>query len=189
MASRTEIICLHEGEKGRSIDPVFINRLIRSLKPAWIKQAGSNMVRLIPKGGRSSLIDEMPAELTKCLSQGGQTTLMVWADMDHDMADGDKLKAEFWKQAELAGITQEQFDQVVFIFAKDRLENWIQYLNEGSTDEAKEGPRVKDNRLVAEAARKLAKRCQQTQVAPPLPPSLQWSCRNWRKLVDRMRTS
>lgn len=189
MASRTEIICLHEGEKGRSIDPVFINRLIRSLKPSWIRQSSSNMIRFFPKGGRKTLIAAMPAALKECLAQGAQVSLMVWADMDHDMADGNELRAEFWNHAQLDGITKDQFDQVVFIFAKDRLENWIEYLNEGSTDESKEGPRVKDNRLVRDAAEKLAKRCQQMQSDPPLPSSLQWSCRNWRKLVDRMRNT
>ncbi len=189
MASRTQIVCLHEGEKGRSIDPVFINRLIRSLNPSWIKQEGSNKIRLTPKGGRKSLIEGMPSALKECLTQGGRTTLMVWADMDHDMANGDELKAAFWRQAQLEEITQEQFDQVVFIFSKDRLENWIEYLNGGSTDEDKEGPRVKHDSLVKDAAKKLAKRCQQIQVDPPLPASLQWSCKNWRELVQRMKNT
>ena len=33
MANRTQIVCLHEGIKGRSIDPVFINALIKALDP------------------------------------------------------------------------------------------------------------------------------------------------------------
>ncbi|HKR11356.1 MAG TPA: hypothetical protein VJT15_04825 [Pyrinomonadaceae bacterium] len=41
MANRTQIVCLHEGKKGRSIDPVFINRLMRSLNPAWIRPWGA----------------------------------------------------------------------------------------------------------------------------------------------------
>lgn len=186
MANRTQIVCLHEGQKGRSIDPVFINRLIRSLNPAWIRQDGSNKIRLIPKGGRKTLIEEMPNELRACLSQGGHTTLMVWADLDDDMPNGDALKEEFQKTAQTDGITRQQFDQVVFVFAKDRLENWIQYLNDGFTDENEEGPRIKHNKTVAEAAKKLAQRCQQMQADPPLPPSLEWSCRNWRVLVTRM---
>jgi hypothetical protein len=32
MANRTELVCMCEGKKGRSIDSVFINRLIRSLR-------------------------------------------------------------------------------------------------------------------------------------------------------------
>jgi len=35
------------------------------------------------------------------------------------------------------------FDKAVFIFPKDRIENWIQYLSTGVTDENTEGPRVK----------------------------------------------
>lgn len=189
MANRTQIVCLHEGQKGRSIDPVFINRLIRTLRPAWIRPfKGSNLLRTIGCGGRNELIERMPQELRACLNTGSQTTLMVWADLDDNMNDGDQLKTEFWIAAQTAGITQEQFDKVVFLFAKDRLENWIQYLNEGSTNENAEGPRVKHNRIAADAAKELAHRCQQSEIDPPLPPSLEWSCRNWRQLVDRMKS-
>lgn len=112
---------------------------------------------------------------------------MVWADLDHDMASGNDLKDAFWQEAQSKGITKEQFDQVVFIFAKDRLENWVQYLNEGETDENVEGPRVKYYKTVADAAKRLATRCKQNQSEPPLPPSLEWSCINWRQLVERMK--
>ncbi len=94
---------------------------------------------------------------------------------------------EFWSAAQQAGVTKEQFEQVVFVFAKDRLENWIEYLLTGSTDESKEGPRQKHDRTVADAARLLAQRCNSGAPEPRLPPSLAWSCQNWRALVDRMR--
>lgn len=113
---------------------------------------------------------------------------MVWADLDDDMADGDELKAKFWTVAQEAGITQEQFEQVVFVFAKDRIENWIEFLLTGTTDESKEGPRQKHGRPVAEAARLLAKRCMSGAAEPQLSPSLAWSCRNWRALVGRMKS-
>ena len=190
MSSRTQIVCLHEGERGRSIDPVFINRLVRSLKPGWIRPfKGSNLVRPIDCGGRKSLIEKMPSELRKCLAQRGHTTLMVWADLDDDMEAGDDLKAAFWSEAQSQGITQPEFALVVFMFAKHRLENWIQYLLDGATDESVKGPRVKHNRVVAKAAVKLADRCKQGQANPPLPPSLEWSCRNWRQLAERIRSS
>ena len=51
MASRTQIVCLCEGRKGESIDEVFINRLIKSLNPNWLRPwAGSNTIRLVPSG-------------------------------------------------------------------------------------------------------------------------------------------
>lgn len=135
MANRTQIVCLHEGKKGRSIDPVFINALIKALDPSWLRpNKGSNL-----------------------------------------------------KTAQAAGISEEEFSQVVFAFAKDRLENWIQFLNIGSTDESVEGPRVKHNREVADAAKILAKRCLNQTPDPPLPPSLVWSCLNWKRLVARMK--
>lgn len=188
MASRTQIVCLHEGKLGRSIDPIFIRNLIKALDPAWIRPwTGNNIVRTRDCGGRKSLIAAMPGELLNCLNMGGDTTLMVWADLDHDKADGDQLKEEFWLAAQHAGITKEQFDQVVFIFAKDRIENWVEFLLTGATDESKEGPRQKHDRPVAEAAKQLANRCRSGAPDPQMPPSLVWSCRNWRHLVGRMR--
>ena len=118
---------------------------------------------------------------------GGDTTLMVWADLDHDMDDGEQLRKRFWTTAQQAGITQEEFEQVVFIFAKDRLENWVEFLVTGSTDESKEGPRQKHGRPVGEAAKRLGDRCKSGGTGPQLPPSLEWSCQNWRRLVERMR--
>jgi hypothetical protein len=174
MANRTRIVCLHEGEKGRSIDPVFITALIKSLKPSWIRPwKGSNLVRTVDCGGRKSLIERMPKELKAAINQGGDTTLMVWADVDDDMSTPMDLKEEFRKHATACGITDEEFQRVVFAFARDRLENWIQFLNNGSTDESEEGPRVKHNREARDAAKKLADRCQRESSQPRLPsPSL-----------------
>jgi hypothetical protein len=186
--SRTQIVCLHEGRKGRSIDPVFIRVLLRALDPSWIRPwQGNNIVRPVDCGGRKDLIARTPGELRNCLAMGGDTTLIVWADLDHDIPDGEKLKEEFWAVARQSGITREEFDQVVFVFAKDRLENWIEYLLTGNTDESREGPREKKDRRVAEAARALAQRCKLGTPEPHLPPSLAWSCQNWRQLVERMR--
>ena len=188
MANRTQILCLHEGTAGSSVDPVFINRLMRSLKPAWIRPwAGSNTVRLEPCGGRNALMETVPRKLKEVLDAGGNTTLMVWADLDHDMPNGDALKHEFWRQAQQQGITREHFDQAVFVFAKDRIENWIQFLTTGATDESQEGPRLRNDKHAADAARLLAEHCTRGAPIPNIPPSLEWSCRNWRALVERMR--
>jgi hypothetical protein len=187
MASRTQIVCLCEGQKGASIDEVFINSLMKSLKPTWIRQQGSNVVRVVPCGGRKALIEKMPAELQSCLGAGGHTTLMVWADCDHDCKDGDALKSKLWQDAQRQKVTKAQFDGVVFIFAKDRLENWIQFLNTGETNEAEEGPRLKHSKDAADAAKKLANHCTAGKPLQNMPPSLQWSCINWRALVERMK--
>ena len=129
----------------------------------------------------------MPTELRNCLEMGGDTTLMVWADLDHDMAEGATLRERFWSAAQQAGIAQPEFDQVVFAFAKDRLENWVEFLLTGTTDESTEGPRQEQDKPVADAARELARRCKGQAPASPNPPSLDWSCQNWRRLVDRMK--
>ena len=138
------MVCLCEGRKGASIDEVFIDKLIKCLDPNWLRPwGGSNTIRLVPCGGKKALIEKMPAELQGCLAAGADTTLMLWADLDHDRDNGDALKADFWKEAQRNGIGKDDFDRIVFIFAKDRLENWIEFLETGNTDESKEGPRVK----------------------------------------------
>jgi len=187
VASRTQIVCLHEGPRGSNIDPVFIHTLLKKLDPAWLRPwKGSNIIRAIGCGGRNNLIARMPAELKACIAMGADTTLMVWADLDHDMDDGDQLRQKFREKAKQNGIADDDFDRVVFVFAKDRLENWIEFLLTGSTDEAQEGPRVKDGKRVAAAAKTLAQRCQGQLQGVQLPPSLNWSCQNWRRLVERM---
>jgi hypothetical protein len=188
VASRTQIVCLHEGKKGRSIDPVFIRALLKALDPPWIRPwKGNNIIRHLDCGGRTELLARVPVELRSCLAMGGDTTLMVWADLDHDMEKGEQLRQKFWGRAKEDGITEDQFNQVVFVFAKDRLENWIEFLLTGTTDESREGPRQKHDRPVANAARLLAKRCESGGVQPSLPLSLAWSCQNWRNLVARMK--
>lgn len=189
MASRTQIVCLCEGKKGASIDEVFINKLIKCLDPNWLRPwKGSNTIRLVPCGNRTALIAKMPAELRSCLDAGADTTLMVWADLDDDRENGDSLKADFWQEAQRNKISKADFDRVVFIFAKDRLENWIEYLETGKTDESQEGPRTKHNRQVADAAKKLAAMCQAGKPVEGMPPSLIWSCKNWHSLVQKFKS-
>jgi hypothetical protein len=189
VANRTEIVCLCEGAKGRSIDEVFINKLMKILKPAWVRAQGSNVIRPQPCGSRTEVIKRTPEELKRCLSAGGHTTLMVWADCDDNCDNGDALKNEFWDEAKKSGITRDDFDRIVFIFAKDRLENWIQFLNTGGTNEALAGPRLKHEKEAADAAKTLADFCIRGMPVDGMPPSLQWSCRNWRALVARMAQS
>lgn len=187
MANRTQIVCLHEGKKGRSIDPLFIRALIKRLDPAWIRPwPGNNVIRTQDCGGRSTLMAQVPKELMAASQAGANTTLIVWADVDDNMENPDRLKQAFWTAAQSAGITSEQFAQVVFAFAEDRMENWIEFLNSGTTDESREGPRVKDVEAV-KAAKQLADLCVRGAPIPQIPASLEWSCRNWRALVNRMR--
>ena len=175
--------------KGQSIDEVFINKLIKCLDPNWLRPwGGSNTIRLVPCGGRLDVIAKMPEELRSCLAAGADTTLMVWADLDDNRDDGDALKADFWHEAQGKGISKDDFDRIVFIFAKDRLENWIEFLRTGTTDESNEGPRVKNNRTVADAAKALATMCNTGGSVKDMPPSLQWSCKNWRALVHKFKS-
>lgn len=131
------------------------------------------------------MIQMVPIELKRCDEAGGNTTLMVWADLDHDMNDGNNLREAIWKVAESLGITRDQFDKVVFAFAKDRLETWIEYLLEGATDESREGPRRNNGSEVKKAARKLAGICSSGSPVSGLPPSLVWSCKKWQALRER----
>jgi hypothetical protein len=183
-------VCLCEGSKGKSIDEFFINRLMKSLRPDWVRPwSGSNVVRIVSCGGRSELSKRLPSELKNCLVAGGHTTLMVWADCDHTCANPDQLKADFWVEAQKQEITSQQFGLIVFIFARDRIENWIEFLLTGSTDESREGPRIRHTREASDAAKKLAAMCIGKQVVSNIPPSLNWSCRNWRSLVETLRAT
>ncbi|MDR3692418.1 MAG: hypothetical protein P4L46_23755 [Fimbriimonas sp.] len=186
MPSRTQIVCLHEGKDGRSIDPLFIRALIKALDPAWIRPwEGSNVVRTVACGGRSELGKQVASEISACAAMGSKTTLMVWADLDDDMADGDSLVADMWNTAKASGVSRQEFDNVVFVFAKDRIENWIEFLETGATKEEREGPRIKFPRQASDAAKRLAEICRTSQKID-LPPSLSWSCKNWKRLVARM---
>lgn len=163
---------------------------MKSLQPDWLRPwPGSNVIRLVPCGGRKEVVEKLPAELERCLDAGGHTTLMAWADCDDDCAGPESLKEIFWNEAQKQGIKREQFERVLFVFAKDRIENWIEFLSTGNTDESREGPRVKHNRQAAEAAKKLALICKEGKPVNNMPPSLQWSCKNWQTLRNRMKTA
>ncbi|MDR2095288.1 MAG: hypothetical protein LBP76_07195 [Treponema sp.] len=186
MPKRTQIICIHEGKKGRSIDPVFANAFLKTYNPEWMRPWKTTAARFIGYGGKTELRKAFPNELQSCAAAGGNTTLIVLADVD-DLKNGDELKAEYWEESEAAGLPRELFEKVVFIFPKNRIENWVEFLNTGTTDENQEGPRVKELSTVRDAAKELAKFCRSGHAPGPLPPSLEWSCRNWRALVERMR--
>lgn len=128
----------------------------------------------------------LPEEIAAACEAGGDTTVMVWADVDDDMAGPEELKKLFWSIAKESDVSEDQFRNVVFVFAKDRIENWIEFLNSGTTDESNEGPRVKHDREAVDAAKKLAEFCLKGAPIPRIPPSLQWSCKNWHLLRDRM---
>lgn len=185
MPKRTQIVCLHEGKQGRSIDGVFLNTAVKDLNPAWLRPQTTGKVRFVPCDSRSALISRMPTELRTCLTMGGHTTLVVLADVDDDPSGPAALRELFWSRAESEGIERTQFDLAVFLCPRDRLENWIEFLNTGQTDEDREGPRIGKPADVTRAATKLAQiRSGRENVA--LPPSLEWSCSNWRALVERM---
>jgi hypothetical protein len=100
----------------------------------------------------------MYAELAVCRDAGGDTTLVVWADVDDDLPDAEALEGKFWDAAHGHGVQRPDFDRVVFVFAKDRIENWTEFLDAGGTDEGIEGPRAKPDEAAA-AARRLADLC------------------------------
>ena len=191
MPKRTQIICMHEGKKNdrgeqHSIDPIFARAFLRAYKPRWLR-GGTASVRPRDCGGIANLLKEFPEELEICARQGGDVTLIVLADVDDTHENCDALKAKFKSIADASGLSDELFERVVFIFPKDRIENWIEYIKTESTDENKEAPRVSAPDAAC-AAKELAKMCKnQSKLSEPLPPSLHWSCQNWKALVERMR--
>ena len=187
MSKRTQIVCIHEGKKGASIDSVFANSFLKAYNPEWIRPWQTGIVRLVPYGGKLELRNAFPRELRNCVAAGGNTTLIVLADIDDDLENGEQLKQKYWETTQTAGIPRETFDKAVFIFSKDRIENWIEFLATGVTDENREGQRVKDNAIVRDAAKTLVEKCRSGQTSEPFQPSLEWSCSNWQSLVKRMK--
>ena len=189
MSKRTQIVCIHEGTRGASIDPVFVNSFFKAYNPEWIRPWGTSKIRLVPKGGKTELQAEFPKELKNVLRAGADTTLVVFADIDEKIETGDELRELYWKKAQENDISRDDFDKVVFIFSKDRIENWIQFLQTGNTDESVEGPRINNNSEARDAAQKLAEMCLSGKSTFPFPPSLQWSCKNWHQLLNRMKNN
>lgn len=187
MRKRTQIVCMHEGKKGASIDPVFVNAFLKAYNPEWLRPWGTSKVRLVPYGGKTELRAGFVKELNAVLTSGSDTTLIVFADIDDELKSGEELKELYWETAQKEGVSKESFEKAVFIFSKDRIENWIQFIQIGTTDENEEGPRVKDNSEVRDSAQKLANMCLSGKPAGILPKSLQWSCSNWHSLVARMK--
>jgi len=187
MAKRTQIICIHEGKRN-SVDAIFANAFIKEYKPDWIRPFTTGKARFEGCGGKSELLQKFPQELRNCIAAGSDTTLIVFADIDEKLDNGEELKEKYWENAQKTGITREEFEKAVFIFSKDRIENWIQYLSTGTTDENVEGPRVKNNSEAKNMAQLLARKCRQLQQNKEnFPPSLEWSCRNWKVLVEKMK--
>ena len=180
--NRTQVICIHEG-KHNSIDRIFANAFIRKLNPSWLRP--TETVYFVECGSRSNVISRFPIELKNCAKMGSNATLVVLADVDDDCKDADELKRKFWEFAKNADISIEMFEKAIFIFPKDRIENWIQFLSTGETDENKEAPRVTGIEA-KRAARKLAEMHESNKKPANLPPSLKWSCINWKKLTARM---
>ena len=54
------------------------------------------------------------------LEVGDDTTLRVRADLDDDMDDGEQLREECWATAQHGGITEEGFEQALFITKESR---------------------------------------------------------------------
>jgi hypothetical protein len=46
--------------------------------------------------------------------------LIVLADIDDDLENGEQLKQKYWETAQVAGISKEIFEKAVFIFSNRR---------------------------------------------------------------------
>ena len=182
----TQIICIHEGVDN-SVDRKFAQAFLKQYKPSWVRPGKNNKGWQFEScGDNTNLLKQFPRYLDLCSRRGGHTTLVVLGDLDHSHKNGDELKEKYWKAANAADIKREYFDQVIFIFPKDRIENWIEYINMGHTNEEIEGPRVSIEEA-RKAGKALAVRCKSSQALQNIPLSLAWSCNNWQQLVRRMR--
>ncbi len=179
---RAQLVCLREGKQ----DIVFVNAFIKAYDPSWLRPHKSGNVYFEKCNGKTELLQKFPQVLLNCAKRGADTALIVLADVDDDCDSCEELKKKYIKAAKDYGIDDGLLKSVVFVFPKDRIENWIQFINDGVTDEAIEAPRVKNEVAVA-AARKLADMCKTNIDDGQFPTSLKWSCKNWRRFVGRMR--
>jgi hypothetical protein len=102
MAKRTQIVCMHEGKKGTSIDPVFANAFLKSYDPEWIRPWKTGAVHFVECGGKSELLDAFPQGLQKCEAAGVDRPLIVLADIDDKLENGDQLKEKY----RISGLTR-----------------------------------------------------------------------------------
>jgi hypothetical protein len=187
MAKRTQIVCIHEGHPGHSIDPLFANSFLKAYNPEWLRPWKTGLVRFIGYGDKTTLLNHFVPELKTCINYGSDVTLIVLADVD-DLKDCEELKRIYWQKAQEAGIKEDAFNKVVFAFPRNRIENWVEFLLTGKTNEGKEGPRIYDNTKVRDAGKKLAELCRNTgEMGEVFPQSLLWTCKNWHTLVSRMK--
>lgn len=47
MPKRTQIVCLHEGQQGRSVGPIFIRNLLKALNPKWVRPWTSSLIATV----------------------------------------------------------------------------------------------------------------------------------------------
>jgi len=95
MAKRTQIVCIHEGKKD-SVDLVFINAFLKAYNPKWLRPyttpPTTGIADYKPCGSKSELLQKFPQELENCIKRGSDTTLIVLADIDDKLKDGEELK-------------------------------------------------------------------------------------------------
>jgi hypothetical protein len=50
--NRTQVVVMHEGKDGVSIDPIFVNSFLKKYAPEWLRPVGSNKMDKISNSGR-----------------------------------------------------------------------------------------------------------------------------------------
>jgi hypothetical protein len=169
MAKRVEIVFLHEDTQHQSFGTAFLNKItrVRRIEP----------VRM---GRRSMLVNDFPRQLKAVRSRGGKAALVVLIDADHDsVQEIREVLDRRLKEADMPTISPE--DPIFIAIPKWRIENWIEYLRTGDTDEAAQGARLIDEASARPLAAKLHETCLN---GPPLaspPPSLEQACTEWQR--------
>lgn len=172
--ARVEIVFLHEDTQHQSFGTAFLNQIktMRRIEP-------------VRKGSRALLVQDFPRQVKAVRSRGGAAALVVLIDADRDSVDkvwnilNDRLKQE--------GMSVISSSDLIFIASpKWRIENWIEYLRTGATNEELQGPRLEDEGSAREDAGSLYQMCVTRALPPNPPPSLKAACEQWLAFRDKL---
>ena len=107
------------------------------------------------------------------------TALVVLIDADRDSVETiRRLLDDRLKQEQMNALSSE--DRVFIASPKWRIENWIEYLKTGKTDEKSQGPRLDDEGSARTLALDLHRKCLVKSPLLNVPPSLGKACEEWQ---------
>lgn len=174
MGRRVQIVFLCEDSQHQSFGLAFLGEL-----------TGIRNIETVRAGSRANVINRFPKELKALRSRSG-SALVVMIDADKDSVS-DVRQIIDQKLAQTGEPPVRVKDLVFVASPKWRIENWIQYLREGHTDESKQGPRLDKENSCREDAKRLFESCIGNVALLQAPESLESACAEWKPFRNRIK--